>query len=33
MGCKIFGSGKGEISYTTRGDVKAYVQFQQPIPP
>jgi hypothetical protein len=33
MGCKILGAGKGEISYTTRGDVKAYVQFQQGVPP
>ena len=32
MGCKIFGAGKGEVSYTTRGDVKAYVQFQQTLP-
>jgi hypothetical protein len=32
MGCKIFGAGKGEVSYTTKGDVKAYVQFQQAVP-
>jgi hypothetical protein len=32
MGCKIFGAGKGEVSYATRGDVKAYVQFQQDVP-
>jgi hypothetical protein len=32
MGCKIFSAGKGDVSYTTRGDVKAYVQFQQTIP-
>ncbi len=32
MGCKIFGAGKGEVSYTTRGDVKAYAQFQQTVP-
>ncbi|MBI2927596.1 MAG: hypothetical protein HYY24_18015 [Verrucomicrobia bacterium] len=32
MGCKIFGAGKGEISFTTKGDVKAYVQFQQEVP-
>ncbi len=32
MGCKIFGAGKGEISYSTKGDVKAYVQFQQSVP-
>ena len=32
MGCKIFGAGKGEVSYSTKGDVKAYVQFQQDVP-
>ncbi len=32
MGCKIFGAGKGEVSYSTKGDVKAYVQFQQEVP-
>lgn len=32
MGCKIFGAGKGEVGYSTRGDVKAYVQFQQDVP-
>ena len=32
MGCKIFGAGKGEVSYSTKGDVKAYVQFQQNVP-
>jgi hypothetical protein len=32
MGCKIFGAGKGEVSYATKGDVKAYVQFQQDVP-
>jgi hypothetical protein len=32
MGCKIFGAGKGEVSYALRGDVKAYVQFQQDVP-
>jgi len=32
MGCKILGAGKGEISYATKGDVKAYVQFQQDVP-
>ena len=32
MGCKILGAGKGEVSYSTRGDVKAYVQFQQEVP-
>jgi hypothetical protein len=32
MGCKIFGAGSGEVSFTTAGDVKAYVQFQQEVP-
>jgi hypothetical protein len=32
MGCKIFGAGNGEVGYTARGDVKAYVQFQQEVP-
>ena len=32
MGYKVFGAGQGEISYTTQGDVKAYVQFQQTVP-
>jgi hypothetical protein len=32
MGCKIFGAGHGEVSYAVKGDVKAYVQFQQPVP-
>lgn len=40
MGYKVFGSGKaqkdgkdhGPIGYTTQGSVRAYVQFQQPIP-
>ncbi|HTL58026.1 MAG TPA: hypothetical protein VL361_20225 [Candidatus Limnocylindrales bacterium] len=32
MGCKIFGAGSGEVSYATKGDVKAYVQFQQSVP-
>jgi len=32
MGCRIFGAGKGEVSFTTKGDVKAYVQFQQDVP-
>ena len=32
MGCKIFGAGKGDVSYTTTGDVKAYVQFNQDVP-
>jgi hypothetical protein len=33
MGCKIFGAGQGEVSFTTKGDVKAYAQFQQGVPP
>ncbi len=33
MGYKIFGAGKGDIRYTTRGNVRAYVQFQQSVPP
>lgn len=32
MGCKVLGAGKGEVSYSTKGDVKAYVQFQQEVP-
>ena len=32
MGYQVFGAGKGDVSYSTRGDVKAYVQFQQAIP-
>jgi len=32
MGCKVFGAGKGDVSYSTKGDVKAYVQFQQEVP-
>lgn len=32
MGCKIFGAGKGDVSFTTTGDVKAYVQFNQDVP-
>jgi hypothetical protein len=32
MGCKILGAGKGDVSYRTKGDVKAYVQFQQEVP-
>lgn len=33
MGYKVFGSGKGDTRYTTKGRVQAYVQFQQPTPP
>lgn len=32
MGYKVFGAGKGDVSYATKGDVKAYVQFQQTVP-
>lgn len=32
MGCKVFGAGKGEVGYAIKGDVKAYVQFQQDVP-
>jgi hypothetical protein len=29
---KVKGTGTGEITYTTKGEVQAYVQFQQPTP-
>ena len=32
MGCRVFGAGEGEVSYATKGNVRAYVQFQQPSP-
>ncbi len=32
MGYKVFGAGKGEVGYTTKGDVKAYVQYEQEVP-
>jgi hypothetical protein len=32
MGCKLFGAGNGQVGYTVRGDMKAYVQFQQAVP-
>jgi len=34
MGYKVFGTGTqaGHISYTTKGDVRAYVEFEQPVP-
>ena len=34
MGYQVFGTGdkEGQISYTTKGKVRAYVQFQQPVP-
>jgi hypothetical protein len=33
MGYRVFGAGKGNVIYTTKGDVKAYVQYQQDLPP
>lgn len=34
MGYKVFGTGKrkGEISYTTKGKVQAYVEYEQSVP-
>ena len=32
MGYKVFGAGEGEVGYTLKGDVQAYVQFQQEVP-
>lgn len=32
MGCRLFGAGKGDLSYSTKGTVRAYVQFQQSVP-
>ena len=32
MGYKVFGAGHGEVSYALKGDVQAYVQFQQEAP-
>jgi hypothetical protein len=34
MGYKVFGTGKqpGRISYSTKGAVRAYVQYEQPVP-
>jgi len=31
-GYKVFGAGKGTVSYTTKGKVQAYVQFEQEVP-
>ena len=31
-GFKIFGAGEGQVSYSTTGQVEAYVQFQQSVP-
>jgi hypothetical protein len=32
MGYKVFGTRGGEVSYTTKGAVGAYVEFEQPVP-
>ena len=32
MGFKVFGVREGNVSYTVKGKVAAYVQFQQPVP-
>jgi hypothetical protein len=32
MGCGVFGTRKGEPSYSITGKIQAYVQFQQPTP-
>jgi hypothetical protein len=32
MGYKIFGAGNGEVGYTTKGCVRAYVQYEQETP-
>jgi hypothetical protein len=32
MGYKVFGARSGDVSYTTKGNVKAYVQYQQSVP-
>ncbi|MBN1341302.1 MAG: hypothetical protein JXQ73_01405 [Phycisphaerae bacterium] len=32
MGFTVFGAGSGQIGYTTKGAVRAYVQFLQPVP-
>ncbi len=32
MGYKVFGTREGNVSYTVKGKVSAYVQFQQPVP-
>jgi hypothetical protein len=32
MGYKVFGAGNGQVRYSTKGDVKAYVQFEQDVP-
>jgi hypothetical protein len=32
MGWKVFGTRSGEVSYTTKGTVQAYVEYEQPVP-
>ncbi|MBI4558017.1 MAG: hypothetical protein HY706_10590 [Candidatus Hydrogenedentes bacterium] len=32
MGYKVFGAGKGDVSYSTKGCVRAYVQYEQSLP-
>ncbi len=32
LGYRVFGAGKGDIGYTARGAVRAYVQYRQPVP-
>ncbi len=32
MGYKVFGTRAGEVSYTTKGTVRAYVQYEQAVP-
>lgn len=32
MGYKVFGTRSGEVDYTTKGNVRAYVQYQQTVP-
>jgi hypothetical protein len=32
MGYKVFGTRSGQVSYTVRGKVTAYVQYRQPVP-
>ncbi|MBI3851884.1 MAG: hypothetical protein HY298_16635 [Verrucomicrobia bacterium] len=32
MGYKVFGAGKGEVGFSVKGNVRAYVQYRQPVP-
>ncbi len=32
MGYKVFGAGKGEVGFSMKGKVQAYVQYRQPVP-